>query len=68
METVTDCIFLDSKITVDIDCSHEIKKKKKHLLLGMIAVTNLDSTFKSRAIIFQTKVCVVKAVFSSSHV
>ena len=44
METVTDFIFLGSKITANSDCSHEIKR---HLLLGRIAVTNLDSVFKS---------------------
>ena len=54
-----DFIFLGSKITVDIDCSLEIKK---HLLLGMMAMTNLDSTFKSRAVILETKVRAVKAM------
>ena len=53
METVTDFIFLDSKITVDSDCSHEIKR---HLLLGRKALTNLESIFKSRDIILLTKV------------
>ena len=47
METLTDFIFLGSKITVDGDCSHEIKR---HLLLGRKAMTNLDSVFKSRDI------------------
>ena len=47
METVTDFIFLGSKITADLDCSHEIKR---HLLLGRKAMTNLDSIFKSRDI------------------
>ena len=47
MEAVTDFIFLDSKITVDGDCSHEIKR---HLLLGRKAMTNLDSVLKSRDI------------------
>ena len=65
METVTDIIFLDSKITADGDCSLEIKR---HLLLGRKAMTNIDSILKSRDITFPTKVCLVKAVFSSSHV
>ena len=66
METVTDFIFLGSKITADGDCSHEIKR---HLLLGRKAMTNLDSILKSRDITLPTKVCPVKAmVFSSSHV
>ena len=59
METVTDFIFLDSKITMDGDCSHEIKR---HLLLGRKAMTNLDSIFKSRDNTLPTKVCIVKAV------
>jgi len=59
MEIVTDFIFLDSKITADGDCSHEIKR---HLLLGRKAMTNLDSILKSRDISFQTKVCLVKAM------
>ena len=59
MEVMIDFIFLGSKITVDIDCSLEIKK---HLLLGMMAMTNLDSTFKSRAVILETKVRAVKAM------
>ena len=58
METVTDCIFLGSKITVDGDCSHEIKRC---LLLGKKAMTNLDSVLKSRDIALPTKVCLVKA-------
>ena len=49
METVTDFLFLGSKITADSDCSHEIKR---HLLLGKKAMTNLDSIFKSRDITF----------------
>ena len=66
VETVTDFIFLGSKITVDSDCSHEIKRG---LLLERKAMTNLDSILKSRDIIFLTKVCLVKAmVFSSRHV
>ena len=59
METVTDFIFLDSKITADADCSHEIKR---HLLFGRKAMTNLDSILKSRDIILITKVHIVKAV------
>ena len=59
METVTDFIFLGSKITADGDCSHEIKK---HLLLGRKTMTNLDSILKSRDIILRTKVCLVKAM------
>ena len=59
METVTDFIFLDSKITVDGDCSHEIKR---HLLLGRKAMTNLDSILKSRDITLLTMVRLVKAM------
>ena len=60
MEAVTDFIFLGSKITVNSDCSHEIKK---HLLLGRKAKTNLDNVLKSRDIItLPTKVHLVKAV------
>ena len=59
METVTDVIFLDSKITADGDCSHEIKRC---LLLGRKAMTNLDSVLKSRGIILLTKVHIVKAM------
>ena len=59
METVTDFIFLDSKITADGDCSHEIKR---HLLLGRKTMTNLDSIFKSRDIILPTKVHIVKTM------
>ena len=58
-ETVTDFIFLGSKITADGDCSHEIKR---HLLLGRKALTNLDSILKSRDITFPTKVCLFKAM------
>ena len=58
-ETVKDFIFLDSKITADGDCSHEIKR---HMLLGRKgAMTNLDSILKSRDITLPTKVCLVKA-------
>ena len=59
METVTDFIFLSSKITADGDCSHEIER---HLLPGRKAVTNLDNILKSRDIILLTKVCIVKAM------
>ena len=59
METVTDFIFLDSKITADGDCSHEIKR---HLLLGRKAMTNLDSILKSRDITLPTKVRLLKAI------
>ena len=66
METVTDFIFLVSKITVDSDCSQEIKRR---LLLGRKAMTNLDSILKSRDIALLTKVRIVKAmVFFSSYV
>ena len=66
METVTDFILGDSKITADGDCSHEIKR---HLLLGRKVMTNLDSILKSRDITLPKKVCLVKAmVFPSSHV
>ena len=59
METVTDFIFLGSKITADGDCSHEIKR---HLLLGRKVMTNLDIIFKSRNITLPTKVHLVKAM------
>ena len=59
METVSDFIFLGSKITADGDCSHEIKR---HLLPGRKVITNLDSIFKSRDITLLTKVCLVKAM------
>ena len=60
METVTDLIFLRSKITADGDCSHEMKR---HLLLGRKAMTNLDSMLKSRDIItLLTKICIVKTM------
>ena len=58
VETVTDFIFLGSKITVDGDSSHEIKRR---LLLGRKAMTNLDGVLKSRDIPLPTKVCIVKA-------
>ena len=60
METVTDFIFLGSKITADGDCSHEIKR---HLFLGRKAMTNLDSILKSRDMTLPTKVHLVKATF-----
>ena len=59
METVSEFIFLGSKITADGECSHEIKG---HLLLGRKAMTNLDSILKSKDIILLTKVCLVKAM------
>ena len=59
METVTDFIFLGSKMTADGDCSHEIKR---HFLLGKKALTNLDSILKSRDITLPTKVHLVKAM------
>ena len=61
METVTDFIFLGSKITADGDCSHKIKR---HLLLGRKAMTNLDSKLKSRDIALPIEVCLVKAMVS----
>ena len=60
METVTDFIFLSSKINADGDCSHEIER---HLLLGRKAMTNLDSMLKSRDITLPTKTRIVKAMF-----
>ena len=62
VETVTDFIFLGSKITADGDCSHEIKRR---LLLGRKVMTNLDSIFKSRDITLPAKVCLVKAMVFS---
>ena len=59
METVRNFLFLDSKITADGDCSHEIKRR---LLLGRKVMTNLDSIFKSRDITLPTKVHLVKAM------
>ena len=59
METVTDFIFLGSKITADGDCSHEIKR---HLLLGRKAMTNLDNVLKSRDITLPTKFLLVKVI------
>ena len=66
VETVTDFIFLGSKITADADCSHE---SKRHLLLGRKAMANLDSVLKIRDVTLLTKVRLVRAmVFPSSHV
>ena len=65
METVTDFIFLDSKITADGDCSHEIKR---HFLLGRKSKTNLDSILKSRDITLPTKVRLAKAMVSHIHI
>ena len=59
VETVSDFIFLGSKITADSDCSHEIKSR---LLLGRKVMTNLDSIFKSRVITLPTKIRLVKAM------
>ena len=59
MEAVTDCIYTGSKIIVDSDFSHEIKR---HLFLGKKAMTNLGSVLKSRDITLLTKVCIVKAM------
>ena len=66
METVTDFIFLGSKITVDGDCSHKIKR---HLLPGSKVMTTLDNILKSKDATLLTNVHIVKAMnFSSSHV
>ena len=59
VETMSEFIFLGSKITADGDCSHEIKR---HLLLGRKTLTHLDSILKSRGITLLTKVCIVKAM------
>ena len=59
MATVTDFIFLDSKITADGDCSHELKR---HLLLGRKVMTNLDNVLKSRDITLPTNICIVKVM------
>ena len=59
VEAVTDFVFLGSKISVEGDCSHEIKR---HLLLGRKAMTNLDSVLQRRDITLLTKVCLVKAM------
>ena len=66
VETVSDFILGGSKITVDGDCTHEIKRR---LLLGRKVMSKLDSIFKGRDITLPTKVCLVKAmVYSSGHV
>ena len=62
LEVVTDFLFLDSKITADSDCSHEIRRQ---LLLGRKAMANLDSVLKSRGITLPTKVCIVKVMVFS---
>ena len=59
VETMVDFIFLGSKITVDGDCSHEIKR---HLLLGRKVMINLESIFKNRDVTLPTKICLVKAM------
>ena len=59
VETVSDFLFLGSRITADVDCSHEMKRR---LLLGRTVMSNLDSIFKSRDITFLTEVRLVKAV------
>ena len=59
VETVTDFIFLDSKITAEGDCSHRIKRR---LIFGRKAMTNLDGIFKNRDITLPTKFCIVKAL------
>ena len=59
VQTVTGLIWGGSKVTADVDCSHEIKR---HLLLGRKVMTNLDSILKSRDITLSTKVCLVKAM------
>ena len=59
VETVTDFIFLGSKITADGDCSHEIKR---HFLFGRKAMTNLDSILQSKDITLLTKVCIIKVM------
>ena len=65
VEAVIDFLFLGCKITVDDDCSHEIKKTKtkpNHMILGRKAMTNIDSVLKSRDIILLSKVHIVKAM------
>ena len=59
VEAVTDFIFLDSKITVDSDCSHEIKR---HLFLGRKVMTNQESVLKNRDLTLPTKVCIVNTM------
>ena len=65
METMTDLLFLDSKVTVEGDGSQELKR---HLLPGRKAMSNLHSILKSKDITLLTKVCLIKTMFSSSHV
>ena len=65
VETVTDFIFLVSKITSDYYCGREIKR---HLFLGRKTMTNIDRVLKSRDITLPTKICIVKAMAFSSHV
>ena len=65
VETVSEFIFLCSKITAVDDCSHEIKRR---LLLGRKVMTNLDSILKIRDITLPTKICLVKAMYVCSHV
>ena len=65
VDTVTDFIFLGSKITTDHDCSYKIKRCQ---LLGRKAITNLDSVLKNRDITLPTKVHIVKAIFFESHI
>ena len=65
METVTDFTFLDSKITADGDCSHEIKR---HLLLGRKAMTNLDSILKAKTLLCNKSPSSQSYGFSNSHV
>ena len=65
VETVADFIFLGSKITADVDCSHEIKRR---LIFGRKVMTNIDSIFKSRDITLPTKVCLQGYGFSCGHV
>ena len=65
VDTVTDFIFLGSKITADHDCSYKIKRRQ---LLGRKAITNLDSILENRDITLPTKVHIVKAIFFESHI
>ena len=59
MEAVTDFLFMGSKITANLDCSHEIKR---HVLLGRKAMANLDSLLKSRAVTLLRRVCIIKTM------
>ena len=59
MEAVTDFLFMGSKITADLDCSHEIKR---HVLLGRKAMANLDSLLKSRDVTLLRRVCIIKTM------